>query len=130
MKAKLLSMNTDIGESEIVLDPLPVTLGRSDEAHIRINDRWVSRVNCEIDLVDDALVVRDLESSNGTLVNGEHVTEQYLRPGDKLTVGMSTFIVSFNGRKRKLSPTESTLQQQKALVDEHAGATLIGKHPK
>ena len=107
-----------------------MTIGRSAEADICLNDCWVSRVHCEIDWVDDALVVRDLESGNGTLVNGEHISQARLEPGDKLTVGMSAFVVSYHGREPELSAIASTLQQQQSIVDEHAGATLIRKHRK
>ena len=57
-----------VRDSEVILDMLPVTIGRGAEASIQVRDRWASRLNCEIGEVDGTLFVRDLESRNGTLV--------------------------------------------------------------
>ena len=91
---KLVRAEPDTGQTEIPLNRLPVTIGRGAEADIRLPDRWVSRRHCVIDRVDDQLVVRDLGSSNGTLVNGSHIGESILLPADRLTVGMTTFLIS------------------------------------
>jgi pSer/pThr/pTyr-binding forkhead associated (FHA) protein len=41
---------------------------------------------------------RDLDSSNGTLVNGHYITEAHLMPGDRLTVGLTRFEVRYEGK--------------------------------
>ena len=74
---------------EIPASNVSISIGRSDEAMIRLNDRFVSRIHCRVELVDGELVVRDLESRHGTFVNGEAVTEAPVRPGDTLLIGMS-----------------------------------------
>ena len=109
METKLISDTGEIFESEIPLDKLPLVIGRSHEAAIRVQNRWVSRRNCEIVRIDGSLVVRDLGSKNGTLVNGQHVTEASLTPGDRLTVGMTTFVVSGGGDDLESNTGESTL---------------------
>lgn len=129
MQAKLLIDDVSVFESEFALGSFPITLGRGENADIQISDRWASRVNCEIDQVDGELVVRDLQSSNGTLVNGEHVSECRLERGDKITIGMSTFILEFDGPETKLSASPSTVQRSGKAVTEDPGATLIGRHP-
>jgi pSer/pThr/pTyr-binding forkhead associated (FHA) protein len=91
---KLVLAQPDGCQTEIPLLRLPVTIGRSAEADIRVPDRWVSRRHCVLDRVDGQLTVRDLGSSNGTLVNRSHVAEAVLLCGDQLTVGMTTFLVS------------------------------------
>lgn len=97
MSAQLISHDSEVIETAYPLTTFPVIIGRGSQAHIRLNDRWVSRANTEILVMDGSLFVRDLGSSNGTLVNGVHVTQSPLRPGDKLTVGMSTFVVTEDG---------------------------------
>ncbi len=52
----------------------------------------MSKEHCHIELVDDAYVLKDLGSLNGTFVNGERVHEHSLKPGDEITIG-STRIV-------------------------------------
>jgi len=108
-KTKLISDTGEVLESEFPLDELPLVIGRSPEATIRVQNRWVSRRNCEIVRIDGSLVVRDLGSKNGTLVNGQHVKEASLTPGDRLTVGMTTFVVSSDGDDLESNAGESTL---------------------
>jgi pSer/pThr/pTyr-binding forkhead associated (FHA) protein len=83
----------------LVLKQLPATVGRSSKADVRLTDRWVSRIHCEISEINGTLVVRDLESSNGTSVNGQYVEEALLLPGDRLTLGISSFHVRYQRRK-------------------------------
>ena len=81
---------------EIDVDQFPVELGRGQNVNIQIDDRWLSRRHCTLDL-DEAglLVVRDLGSRHGTFVNGEQITERRLRPGDELCIGLSHFVAEF-----------------------------------
>jgi len=121
MEAKLVSDNGEVLESEFPLDKLPLVIGRSTEATLRVQDRLVSRRNCEIVRIDGSLVVRDLGSTNGTLVNGQHITEAPLTPGDRLTVGTTTFVVSGNGENLESNVGGSTL----ALSDAASEAQRI-----
>jgi pSer/pThr/pTyr-binding forkhead associated (FHA) protein len=73
----------------------PVVVGRSSEADVTLTDRWVSRRHCVIDQRDGRLVVRDLGSKHGTLVNHALVEECPLLPGDKLGLGLSTIVAQY-----------------------------------
>ena len=99
METKLISDNSEVLEHQFPLDKLPLVVGRSLEAAIRIVDRWASRRHCEIAESDGSLVVRDLGSTHGTLLNGQAITESPLIPGDKLTIGLTTFLVSDDQRR-------------------------------
>ena len=72
---------------------LPLLIGRGADVDLRIVDRWISRRQCVLEEADGGVVVRDLGSSNGTLVNRQPVRESRLVAGDRLTVGMTTFEV-------------------------------------
>jgi pSer/pThr/pTyr-binding forkhead associated (FHA) protein len=101
MKIRLVSYDDWAPRRKITLDKLPAVIGRSSDADFQLDDRWVSRVHCEISEIDGTLVVRDLESMNGTLVNGNSVTDSLLLPGDTLTVGMTRFEVYYERHKSK-----------------------------
>lgn len=96
MKAKLFAVDPGVAGQKLVVDRFPTTIGRSRDADLRVDDRWISRIHCEISDLEGSLVVRDLESTNGTLVNGHRVREALLLPGDRLTVGISSFEVRYN----------------------------------
>ncbi len=63
------------------------TLGRLPTNDIVLPDPNVSRIHAEIGLEERGLVIRDLKSTNGTLVNGKRIEEQLLREGDLITLG-------------------------------------------
>ena len=90
---KLIASNPMESCEEILMAEFPLRLGRSPDADVSIDDRWVSREHCEIDFVDDALLVRDLDSKHGTFVNGRSIRRSALRAGDMLTIGLSKFVV-------------------------------------
>jgi pSer/pThr/pTyr-binding forkhead associated (FHA) protein len=64
------------------------TLGRATGADFIVDAALVSRVHCRVTaLPDGELEVRDLQSTNGTFVNGQRIDVARLGPGDRLQVG-------------------------------------------
>jgi diguanylate cyclase (GGDEF)-like protein len=81
-----------VGELHKVLKPR-TTIGRAQDADIRIVDDGISRHHVEIRLEGDRVLIRDLGSTNGTFRNGtrvESVTE--VADGDKVSVGSTTIL--------------------------------------
>jgi pSer/pThr/pTyr-binding forkhead associated (FHA) protein len=109
MKAKLIGLDNYGRKPRMVLDRLPVVIGRNPEADVRLDDRWVSRVHTEISEINGTLVVRDLDSRNGTLVNGQYIKEAHLLPGDRLTVGLTSFEVQYKRSPNRSSAPTSLL---------------------
>ena len=68
------------------------TVGRTARADFILDAALVSRLHCRLTAdASDQLVVEDLNSTNGTLVNGKKVQRAVLREGDTLTVGRVEF---------------------------------------
>jgi pSer/pThr/pTyr-binding forkhead associated (FHA) protein len=67
--------------------PTPVTIGREDENAIQLNDERVSRFHAKMQEDDGHIILTDLESTNGTRVNGHPVQLRVLRPGDQVGIG-------------------------------------------
>ncbi|MCA9178289.1 MAG: FHA domain-containing protein [Planctomycetales bacterium] len=70
----------------------PVTIGREEGNSIQLNDDRVSRFHVKIQEDHDHLVLTDLESTNGTKVNGEDIQLRILRFGDMINVGRSLLL--------------------------------------
>lgn len=66
-------------------------------ADIHLNDIYVSRVHCYVELEDGKVVVVDAEDSNGTMVNGQKVQRQEMNMGDVLRVGNTHFRLEDDG---------------------------------
>jgi pSer/pThr/pTyr-binding forkhead associated (FHA) protein len=69
------------------------TVGRATGADFIVDAALVSRVHCRLTAGATELEVVDLESTNGTFVNGERATRATLRNGDRLGVGRVDLIV-------------------------------------
>ena len=67
-------------------------LGRASTATIRINDDGVSRRHARVIQLGGEVVIEDLKSANGTLVNGDLVESRKLRDGDKIRLGSTTVL--------------------------------------
>ncbi len=74
------------GARDVVLGER-LTIGRVEGVDLVLDDKGISRKHCELERKGDGYVARDLGSSNGTLVNGEKITEQPLADGDRVRVG-------------------------------------------
>jgi diguanylate cyclase (GGDEF)-like protein len=69
-----------------------MVLGRGQTASVRLNDEGVSRKHARVIRSGDNYIIEDLNSSNGTLVNGTSVTQRILEDGDKISLGSITIL--------------------------------------
>jgi pSer/pThr/pTyr-binding forkhead associated (FHA) protein len=67
-------------------------IGRGDECQVRTNSPLVSRQHCLVHVTKESAILRDLGSTNGTLVNGKRIlNERPLVPGDLVQIGPVVF---------------------------------------
>ena len=81
----------DRGRSFTNIDP-PITIGREEGNVIQLNDERVSRFHAKIQLDHEQLVMTDLDSTNGTRVNGEDIQLRNLRFGDVIQIGRTVMV--------------------------------------
>lgn len=74
--------------------PTPLTIGREEGNHLRLDDERVSRIHARIQSDPDngEVILTDMESTNGTRVNGTIVTIRRLKIGDQIGVGRSVLL--------------------------------------
>ncbi|MBI2804902.1 MAG: FHA domain-containing protein [Planctomycetes bacterium] len=76
--------------------PIPVSIGREEGNTLRLNDERVSRFHAKVQVDDDDYILTDLESTNGTRVNGTAIQIRRLRVGDRVGVGRSLLLFGSN----------------------------------
>ncbi|MBT2502177.1 FHA domain-containing protein [Curtobacterium sp. ISL-83] len=77
---------------EMPLGGGPITIGRSSESNVVIRDDYTSTNHARLDLRPEGWVITDLESTNGTFVNGQKVTAPVLiGEHTPITIGTTTF---------------------------------------
>jgi len=81
------------------LDKPRIVVGREASCDIHIDNLGISRNHCAFINRGEAFLVQDLNSSNGTYVNGQKITEHFLNDGDEVIIGKYTL------KFRNTSPT-------------------------
>jgi hypothetical protein len=77
----------EFGDTPVVLDQPVLTIGRLFDRDLVLDDVGVSRMHAEVRRVGRSFRLVDVGSANGTVVNGEHVTEHVLSDGDVIRLG-------------------------------------------
>ncbi len=81
-----------------VLENAPVLVGQQPEDDVALDGPSQGNYHCLISRSDNHLVVWDLGTAGGTLVNGVRVTKAALKAGDTLTLGGTEFSVKYDER--------------------------------
>ena len=82
-----LTIAVEDGRSTHELADERITIGRAPDNSIQLAEPSVSGRHAQLDLVGERYRLRDLDSTNGTWVNGETVTDVFLRAGDRIHFG-------------------------------------------
>ncbi len=98
-----------------------VILGRSASADIQILDQSVSRQHARILVTADEVLLEDLGSHNGTFVHGLKVVRRPLRTGDKISIGVSEYVVD----QLKGRVLTSAIFLNKLTTKDTMGATAV-----
>src|SRR2546427_6235886 len=85
--AKLVVLSAGMTGRTHELNVDKTTIGRVEDNTFQISEPSVSSHHCELLLRGADVVVRDLQSTNGTFINGEKVSESVLKPGQILRLG-------------------------------------------
>lgn len=94
-------------------------IGRSREAHLHLpDDRYFSRNHCLLEINPPRSFLRDLNSTNGTYLNGQRVANAYLNDGDRIQCGETILIVEVTTEEsRDLSETtQDAIPKRPVLV--------------
>jgi predicted component of type VI protein secretion system len=85
--AKLVILSAGMTDRSCELTVGKTTIGRVEDNTFQIAESSVSSHHCEVLLRGADVVVHDLNSTNGTFINGEKITESVLKPGQALRLG-------------------------------------------
>lgn len=100
------------------------TLGRSPAAHVQVMDPQVSREHAVLEHVKDGhTVLRDLDSANGTYVEGRRIQEKRIKSGDCFRIGTSEFL--FGEIRGDVVDTESLNRAVKVVSVRAMRATTL-----
>jgi predicted component of type VI protein secretion system len=122
----LIQSGTEAGQA-FELDRDVTIIGRGTDTDIVLTDTAVSRHHCQILREANAFIVQDMESKNGTIVNGEPITgAHHMQEGDLITVGDTTFLVESSPLPGTPAPAASDVAQPPTAGAGQSRGMLIG----
>ncbi len=103
-----VSFGGEVQGERSVEEPITV-VGRDAACQVRIDNLGISRTHCRITKQGDGYVLQDMDSANGTFVNGKRVTEHSLEEGDEILVGKYTLKFSLAGAAQPAPKTPTDM---------------------
>jgi len=119
MSAKLESIAGPRKGEIVRLSDKPLSIGRDPSNQLAILDSALSRHHCLIEWKEEAFFLRDLDSRNGTLLNGTLLKEMPLSDGDEIKIGASTFVFHAS----QISFTAGGAAQ--SMADSNGASTIV-----
>lgn len=126
----------------VVSEKKRISIGRTSDNDIVLDNRGVSRKHAQIEFNDNAAVVMDNESLNGTFVNNRKINEEVLRDGDTITIGKFTLEYFTQVRREEsMSGLDGTMvlntkkqqellkndRSEKEIIQRMGGSVLVGE---
>jgi len=118
--AKLVIQNQGMTGRSHELNVDRTTIGRVEDNTFQIADASVSSHHCEVHLRGSDIVIRDLNSTNGTFINDNKIEESVLKPGQKLRLGQVELKLEVEG-----APAVSSTAPAPAPARKQVDATMV-----
>ncbi|HUV31067.1 MAG TPA: FHA domain-containing protein [Acidobacteriota bacterium] len=119
----------------IVTEKKRLSIGRTHDNDIVLENRGVSRKHAMIEFNDNAAVIIDNESLNGTFVNSRKITEEVLRNDDTITIGKYSLVYhkESTARADDMANMDGTMvlntkKQKRMLEDDRMERQMVAKH--
>jgi len=82
-------------------------IGRRHDCDLCIPLMVVSKRHCQLNLNKEEVKIRDLDSRNGTFLNGKRIDETTVQAGDYIRIGPLTFLLQIDGKPEKIIPPKA-----------------------
>lgn len=123
MEAKLVMFRAGGERRDFPLSARRTLIGRKTDCDIRIPLTEVSRHHVELIIEGEKIVLRDLNSANGTYVNNQRVQTGTLSAGDHVIIGPVVFTLQIDGKPADIRPVKTKIHRQKQAVQPEKAAT-------
>lgn len=117
---KNISLHIVAGTPDRRVTPLDVgtyVLGRGSQANVQIPSREISRKHAMVIVSEDAIMLQDCGSANGTLLNGKRITLEKLKDGDQITVANVTLELRIDRNEVELSEDKQPFAPQATIYN-------------
>ncbi len=116
MEVNLVLFKKDGSQKAFSLPSDSTIIGRRHDCDLCIPLMVVSKRHCELNLNNEAVKIRDLDSRNGTFLNDKRIKETMVKAGDYIRIGPLTFLLQIDGKPEKIMPPKQAKPKPEAKV--------------
>jgi pSer/pThr/pTyr-binding forkhead associated (FHA) protein len=106
MDVNLVLFKKDGSQKTFSLSSDTTVIGRRHDCDLIIPLTVVSKEHCQLSQNKEAVKIRDLDSRNGTFLNGKRINEATIRAGDYVRIGPLTFLLQIDGEPKETAPPQ------------------------
>ena len=125
---RLRYQKKDNPEHHVELSEKPLVIGRGGDTDVLVLDVEASRQHCSVRFSEGKFYILDLNSKNGTFVNGKKVDLHQLRSGDRIRIGSTTLFFEHSDTRKanvfsdKAKPTTKNSTKRKVVAKKKASS--------
>lgn len=116
LQADLIFLSGTFKGRRVLLSGRRICIGRAPGCDVLLDDETSSRHHTELLFSDGRLLVHDLNSTNGTFINGTRIEHGEVHDGDRLAVGATIFLVELRAPRRDRPTTVIIVEKQRTLT--------------
>ncbi len=112
--------------SKYPIDATALILGRNPTAAISCpEDNFLSGTHCSFEVVTGGVLLKDLNSTNGTFLDGQRITQSHPQSGDVITAGSLTMRILVDPERRPLPPPPAATAKRTAAILSHLATLTV-----
>ncbi len=123
MHANLVLFKNDGSVKIFPLQSNITVIGRRHDCDLCVPLSQISRRQCRLSKDENLIKIHDLDSRNGTYVNGTRIQESSVMAGDYIKIGPLTFLLQIDGKPEKVDPPTQNVTQKPPVVQAPAASS-------
>ena len=127
MHANLVLFKNDGSVKVFPLQSNITVIGRRHDCDLCVPLSQISRRQCRLSKDDNLIKIHDLDSRNGTFVNGARIQESAVEAGDYIKIGPLTFLLQIDGRPEKVTPPPQQVAKKPPVAKASAASSAEPK---
>lgn len=116
MHANLVLFKNDGNVKIFPLQSNITVIGRRHDCDLCVPLSQISRRQCRLSKDENLIKIHDLDSRNGTYVNGTRIQESHVRAGDYIKIGPLTFLLQIDGQPEKVNPPDQNVVEKSSAA--------------
>ncbi len=116
--------------SSVIMQKDQYTIGRNPDCDLQINSNGISKNHCRLVVTNEEVIIEDLNSRNGTFIDGKKISRAKIEPGQKISINQSLMeVISINENLIQMPYNQNT-QTQNSSENEEAPEDSAEKSPE